>query len=339
MQLNEFGGTKLVLEDPVALNLSKITTITDQNFLDFISINYLSIFNKFDDTQSSSFQIDFTNFPIDFSMLQESKTKNLINKSNSNLNYSAPAKTDDDRKRRHLYLLISLLPHLSLLFKNVHLSAYTSLLAAEYILNKNIDNSNFVKAKQIIDKINLFKWDRDQNPNEKQSGVSNLGSVSESLLAKAFNTLIDNQNLFKTTAQQIQSYGDFVLMCLPNNLWISVKSNFARERLLASGYTTDILGVGFFTDSDEFTSYSKVRNFQRVGFLAMYLPDIPMSDEQIGKNTSTFHEVKDKFANDKRDFPKNINGTDFYRPLSQVSDDLKKMLAVTDIKKRTTIDF
>ena len=52
MQLNEFGGTKLVLEDPVALNLSKITTITDQNFLDFISINYLSIFNKFDDTQS-----------------------------------------------------------------------------------------------------------------------------------------------------------------------------------------------------------------------------------------------------------------------------------------------
>ena len=44
MQLNEFGGTKLVLEDPVALNLSKITTITDQNFLDKVYDNMVKAF-------------------------------------------------------------------------------------------------------------------------------------------------------------------------------------------------------------------------------------------------------------------------------------------------------
>ena len=109
-----------------------------------------------------------------------------------------------------------------------------------------------------------------------QNGVSKLGTIAETSLERALEDVIDGSRFFKTSNQEIQSYGDFVLMCLPNNLWLSVKSNYARERLLASGYTTDILGVGFFTDYRVFAIKSKICNFQRVGLSVMYLPDVPV---------------------------------------------------------------
>lgn len=230
-------------------------------------------------------------------------------------------------------------PEFANLLLNIHLLSLVSIKAAETCLNIKIDSANFINAKQFIDKINKQKWTRPETNNEQQSGVSNLGSVSESLLEMAMEKLIDGKNFFKTSNQKIQSYGDFVLMCLPNNLWLSVKSNFARERLLASGYTTDILGVGFFTSKDEFTSQSKIRNFQRVGFLAMYLPDIPVSEEQVQSQSNTYQEVQDYYRENKINLPLNINGTAFLRPLSGLHGDLSKILAITDISNRTTLGF
>ena len=131
-------------------------------------------------------------------------------------------------------------------------------------------NSNQVlelKQMQTASKIiSRSRWTREQDKGERQSGVSNLGKVSELLLERALNALNDNDNFFKTNDPKVKTYGDFVLMCLPNNLWISVKSNYARERLLASGYTIDIIGVGFFTDMKEFISPSKIRNFEGVQY-------------------------------------------------------------------------
>jgi hypothetical protein len=211
--------------------------------------------------------------------------------------------------------------------------------SSEVYLNLTIDSTNFITAKQFIDQINRHRWTRPQNDSEQQSGVSNLGGVSELLLEIAMNQLIDGLNFFKTNNQQVQSYGDFVLMCLPNNLWLSVKSNFARERLLASGYTTDILGVGFFTSKDEFTSKAKIRNFQRVGFLAMYLPDIPVSEIQVTNNTNTYDEVMEFYAANGINLPININGTLFLRRLSNLHADISAILAITDISNRTTLSF
>ena len=334
LKLALFNDLNLNLEDPQILDLSKITQITDPNFHNFLTKNYNFIYQQFNASLSSSFQIDLAQFSslLDISDLNN-QNKRLIKLEAPDLNFQP--KNDRD----YVLLLIHYFPQLGLVFKNIHLSAHTSLLVAEYILKKKINAQNFVFAKKYIDDINKQKWTRPQTDQEKQSGVSNLGSVSEKLLEKAFDTLIDKTNFFKTTSSEIQSYGDFVLMCLPNNLWISVKSNFARERLLASGYTTDILGVGFFTDSKEFTSYSKVRNFQRVGFLAMYLPDIPITEQQVAENISTFKQVQNKFIELDKDFPKNINGTDFYRPLSQIYNDLQKLLSKTEVSKRTTISF
>ena len=188
----------------------------------------------------------------------------------------------------------------------------------------------------------LYKrtWNRTLNESEKNSGVSTVGEISEKLVEGAFSGLIDNINFFNSKGNDaVKSYGDFVLMCLPNNLWLSVKSGYSRERLLASGFSNDILGVGFFEDFEEFTSESKNRNLKKVGFLAIYCPDIPVSRDQIEKETNTYDLIKDHFKMQNKEMPKNINGKDFIRKLSSIKDDLGLLLKEKDIKKRTTIGF
>lgn len=244
----------------------------------------------------------------------------------------------NQREHRALMVFLQFNPEFSDLLTNIHLLSSIAILSAECHINSSINTQNFVTAKQFIDEINRHRWTRQQNKSEQQSGVSNLGQVSEGLLEKALHQLIDGRNFFKTNNQKVQSYGDFVLMCLPNNLWLSVKSNFARERLLASGYTTDILGVGFFTSSNEFTSPSKIRNFQRVGFLAMYLPEIPISEKQIIEQSNTYDEVITHYGS-KDSLPVNINGTKFIRPLSALHGDLLTLLSETNIANRIACDF
>lgn len=241
--------------------------------------------------------------------------------------------------QKGLIAFTSQFPFFALQLKNIHLSADITLSAIELYLGQNLTHNNFIEIKKQTDRLNRIGWSRQQTHSEEQSGVSNLGTMSELLLEKALGGLLDEQHLFKTTNQEIQSYGDFVLMCLPNNLWLSVKSNYARERLLASGYTTDIIGVGFFTDKDEFTSRSKIRNFQRVGFLAMYLPDVAITQTQLQHKTDTYQQVCDDYQQKNLIMPKNINGTAFLRPLSQLFEDLEKMLTVKELKNRTTINF
>lgn len=252
----------------------------------------------------------------------------------------ATSKTDwvKSKERSALMKFFWIYPQFANTVKNFHLYAHVSIRAVEAYLGEQISTHNFVQAKAYIDRINTQKWDREQTRDERQSGVSNLGGISELLLEKALDDLIDSTNFFKTNDPKVKSYGDFILMCLPNNLWISVKSNFARERLLASGYTTDIIGVGFFTDKKEFTSKSKIRNFQRVGFLAMYLPNIPITDDQIANGTTTYQEVVNHFGGVEA-LPRNINGTSFIRSLSELNSDLSNLLSVCDISSRTTIDF
>lgn len=136
---------------------------------------------------------------------------------------------------------------------------------------------------------------------------------------------------------QIKSYGDFVLMCQPNNLWMSVKSGFSRERLLASGYTNDVIGIGFFQDAKEFTNIKRLKNFKKAGFLAIYIPDSPVTEDQMENNSNTYDLIKDKYG-DENSMPKNINETPLLRRLSELHRDLKKIVDV-ELKKRNLSDF
>ena len=225
------------------------------------------------------------------------------------------------------------------LFENNTLRAEESVSNAEILLKSSVTSSNFIQIKGVIDEINRTAWSRPKNTSERQSGVSTLGSISEALLHRALYSLVDEVNFFKVTHPDVKSYGDFALMCLPNNLWLSVKSNFSRERLLASGYSNDILGVGFFEDAKEFSSLVRVRNFQRAGFLAIYCPDIPVSEKQLKLGTNTYCEIHQKYAKKKEPLPTNVNGGNFIRRLSFLHSDLTKILNVRDIKKRSTVKF
>lgn len=230
-------------------------------------------------------------------------------------------------------------PEFSGLIYNTTSSTEIAISNAEWILGSSSNADNFINVKRIIDKLNLAAWDRELDTSERQSGVSTLGTISETLLATALEALVDDTNFFKVTHSQVQSYGDFVLMCLPNNLWLSVKSNFARERLLASGYSNDILAVGFFQDPSEFTGTVRVRNLQRAGFLAMYCPDVPVTEQQLLEVSSTYKEVCTSYEADGGSIPNNINGRPFIRPLSELRADIGKLLDIKDVRKRHTVGF
>jgi len=222
---------------------------------------------------------------------------------------------------------------------NTTSSARIAISNAELIMSEPCNADNFIEIKRIIDKLNLAAWTREADTIERQSGVSVLGTISETLLETAFESLVDGTNFFKITHSQVQFFGDFALMCLPNNLWISVKSNFARERLLASGYSNDILAVGFFQDPTEFTSPVRIRNLQRAGFLAMYCPDSAVTSQQNHLNTSTYQMVLDDYARREVELPKNINGKPFIRSLSSLGDDLRALLEIKDVRRRHTVGF
>ncbi len=206
------------------------------------------------------------------------------------------------------------------------------------IQRPNAVDYNCMKIKSISNALHLTRWTREQTLNERQGGVSVLGSTSELLLNRALDVLVSEENyFFKSSSMQpqIRSYGDFVIMCQPNNLWMSVKSGFSRERLLASGYTNDVIGVGFFQDATEFTNKKRLKNFKKAGFLAIYLPDEPITQVQIQSGISTYDAVKNEYG---ESMPLNINETPLLRKLSSLHSDLKEIVDI-DLKSRNLSDF
>ncbi|GAB6035423.1 hypothetical protein [Galenea microaerophila] len=260
-----------------------------------------------------------------------------LNKYNKGVVTSSDWNKDPERSAFTIFL--NIFPEFSHLIQNINIKTELAIKAAELDKGEKVNATNFMDFKRYLDRINRNRWTREMNTSEKQGGVSILGSTSEKLLELSMDSLIDGVNFFKVNNDRVNSYGDFILMCLPNNLWLSVKSNYARERLLASGYTTDIVGVGYFTEAKEFTSTSKIRNFQRVGFLAMYIPDAPISEAQIENNTSTYDEVIEDYKLKGKELPKNINGTPFIRKLSSIGEDMASLLQESNISKRLVLDL
>ena len=322
-----FNENKITLRDPTAI---KFRTVFHETL-------YRHIFSSVTGTEYKPYvdadHLSAVGAKLDLVKLAEA----------SNLKIPRPSKKSSNPKRTniqlHLRYFLMQFPEMLGLVCNTVLLAKETIANAEIILGAKCNSSNFIQIKKIIDDVNSGSWTRDKDLSESQSGVSTLGTISETLLYRVFESMVDGTNFFKVNASEVQSYGDFVLMCLPNNLWISVKSNFARERLLASGYNNDILGVGFFEDFEEFTGQIRVRNFQRAGFLAMYCPDIAVTEEQITNNTSTYDQIVEAHSKAKTDMPKNINGKPFIRRLSFLQSDLRPLLDELDIKKRFTVSF
>ena len=230
-------------------------------------------------------------------------------------------------------------PVLCYFFLNIHLSGVSQVdgvVAAE--LNNTVTFADISEAKRILQDIYLNAWTRPLSNSEDQGSNSIVGGISERLLELSMGTLADGVDLFKTNQNDTKSYGDFILMCLPNNLWISVKTKFSRERLLSSGFSNDLVGVGFFTDIKEFTSLHKIRNYKKAGFLAIYLPDTPVDPEQFSQQINTYDEVNRYFIDNNIPMPVNINGTPFLRKISELGSDFER-LKLQPIQKRSAIGF
>lgn len=68
--------------------------------------------------------------------------------------------------------------------------------------------------------------------------------------------------------------GDYAITGLPFNLYISVKSYYAKERLIVSGTgqgAAPVIGYGLFKDIDEW-SPTRVHQYRHRGFVAIYMP-------------------------------------------------------------------
>ena len=81
--------------------------------------------------------------------------------------------------------------------------------------------------------------------------------------------------------------GDFAVMGSPFNLFISVKSYKAKERLLVSGMgqnAAPVVGYGLFDDPKEW-SPDRVKQYKQRGFIAVYMPR-DLYDEIASKNAT-----------------------------------------------------
>lgn len=251
----------------------------------------------------------------------------------------ASADAGDLAERKNRLNLYSFLPPLCLFILNEEAPAAAQVSAIEAKMGTELTITSVMVAKRELRGLNRATWTRPKSTSEEQGGKSVLGGISETLLDRSFGSLIDNENLFSSKGNNsAKSYGDFVLMALPNNLWISVKSAFAKERLLGSGFSNDVIGVGYFQKPSEFTSPDLMRNHRKAGFLAIYLPDAPITDEQDVHGINTYDEVVAEYTRRGIAMPKNINGKPFLRKLSSVIADIAALKA-KPIKKRTTIDF
>ena len=68
--------------------------------------------------------------------------------------------------------------------------------------------------------------------------------------------------------------GDFAIMGSPFNLFVSVKSYKAKERLIVSGTgqnAAPVIGYGLFDDASEWAP-DRVKQYRQRGFIAIYMP-------------------------------------------------------------------
>ncbi len=252
-----------------------------------------------------------------------------------------PSKKNPNKEREKLQIAIQKFceeyPLFVTFLNNCRFRGAIAILHAETLIDEPCTIKNFIRIKTITGRFHKMNWTRQMDESEAQAGVSNLGNISENLLNKALSNLASRDDFSKMGNNSVKSYGDFVLMCLPNNLWISVKSAFSRERLLASGFGNDILAVGFFEQYTEFTSEVYIRNMRKAGFLCIYLPDVAITEEQEKNSTSTYDQLMLHFKTEGKVLPLNINGSQMIRPLTSIASDLDKLLT-KDIERRFSID-
>jgi len=102
--------------------------------------------------------------------------------------------------------------------------------------------------------------------------VKVTGALTECICQIALDATIPNR--YSTLPNKWKWLGDFAIIASPFNLYVSVKSYKAKERLLVSGtgqFTAPVIGYGLFDKPGEW-SESRTKQYKQRGFIAIYMP-------------------------------------------------------------------
>lgn len=102
--------------------------------------------------------------------------------------------------------------------------------------------------------------------------VKVTGSVTELICKIALDAACPNR--YDKLPKTWDWVGDYAIMGSPFNLFVSVKSYKAKERLIVSGTgqnAAPVVGYGLFDDPSEW-SPARVKQYKQRGFIAIYMP-------------------------------------------------------------------
>jgi hypothetical protein len=130
--------------------------------------------------------------------------------------------------------------------------------------------------------------------------------------------------------------GDFAILGTPFNLFVSVKSYKAKERLIVSGTgqnAAPVIGYGLFNDPDEW-SPDRVKQYKQRGFIAIYMPK-DLYNRLNAMNPANAHTPKDiKKWTSENGYPatdiKNIYDRPLLRKLEDFTKDLNSIIIPGD---------
>lgn len=149
----------------------------------------------------------------------------------------------------------------------------------ELIMTEILTRANLLNATAQVQYANLstILQERDNVSNDiavagLSEDVSVIGGVTEMICKIGLEAAAPNRYAHLPDAWKW--VGDYAITGLPFNLYISVKSYYARERLIASGTgqgAAPIIGYGLFKDESEW-SPKRVHQYRHRGFVAIYMP-------------------------------------------------------------------
>lgn len=102
--------------------------------------------------------------------------------------------------------------------------------------------------------------------------VSLVGSITEQICRIGLEAAAPDR--YSKLPKNWKWIGDFAITGLPFNIFVSVKSYYARERLIVSGTgqgAAPVIGYGLFRDSSEWNP-SRVNQYKHRSFIAIYMP-------------------------------------------------------------------
>ncbi|MDO4801724.1 MAG: hypothetical protein Q4A15_06130 [Prevotellaceae bacterium] len=122
--------------------------------------------------------------------------------------------------------------------------------------------------------------------------------------------------------------GDYAITGLPFNLYISVKSYYAKERLIFSGTgqgAAPVIGYGLFKDESEWSPV-RVHQYRHRGFVAIYMPSALYS--ALSAKTGRGYPATDIM---------NIYERPLLRDIKDFADDIRNVVSpanlIIDLKK------